>query len=105
MFWEDIDKLKAVCLSTFKSSFQIYDPSDPAISLFAIKVNKINNTHCNQYDIHSLNEYKIPKILVIQNYTIPSQIYYLENYAMYSIFFTAHCLTSKKISQQLGMWH
>jgi hypothetical protein len=38
------------------------------------KVNKINNTHCNgfhqnhlQYGTHSLNEYKIPKIPIIQN--------------------------------------
>ncbi len=28
MFWEDIDTLKAVCLSTYTSRFQIYDPSD-----------------------------------------------------------------------------
>jgi hypothetical protein len=50
-------------------------------------VNKINNTNCNwfhqihpQYDTHNLYEYKIPKILVIQNYTIPSQVNDLENY-------------------------
>ncbi len=53
---------------------------------FSSKVNKINNTCCNQfhqnhpqYDTHNLYEYKIPKILVIQN-TIPSQANDLENY-------------------------
>ncbi len=53
---------------------------------FFSKVSKINNTHCDQfhqnhiqYDIHTLNEYKILKIPVIQNYMISSQINYLEN--------------------------
>jgi hypothetical protein len=78
---------------------------------FSSKVNKINNTHCNrfhqnylQYNIHSLNEYKIPKILVIKNYTIPSQINYLENHAMYFIFFMVDIVQhKKKIAQQLGV--
>ncbi len=55
---------------------------------FSNKFNKINNTCYNrfhqnhpQYDTHYLYEYKIPKILVIQNYTIPSQVNDLENYA------------------------
>jgi hypothetical protein len=63
---------------------------------FFSKVNKINNTHCNQlhqnhlqYDTHNLNEYKIPKIPVIENYMILSQINYFENYAMYFILFMA----------------
>jgi hypothetical protein len=54
---------------------------------FSSKVNKINSTCCNQfhqnhpqYDTHTLYEYKISKILVIQNYTIPSQVNDLENY-------------------------
>jgi len=54
--------------------FEFLSPYD-----FSSKVNKINNTPCNwfhqnhpQYDPHNSYEYKIPKILVIQNYTIPS---------------------------------
>jgi hypothetical protein len=72
---------------------------------FSSKVNKINKTHCNwfhqnhlQYDTHSLNEYKIPKIPIIQNYTLPSQINYLENYAVYSIFFMVNTVRHQKRS-------
>jgi hypothetical protein len=70
---------------------------------FSNKVNKINSTHCNQfhqihpqYDTHNLYGYKIPKIPIIQNYTIPSQVNDLEiTLDQYEFYFPheGHCLT------------
>ncbi len=52
------------------------------------KTNKINNIRCHrfnsehpQYNTHNLYKFKVPKILIIQSYMIPSQKNDLENYA------------------------
>jgi hypothetical protein len=60
---------------------------------------KSTTFHCHrlqdkhlQFNIHSLYEYKIPKILVLQSYTILTQRNNLENYAQdICILFMAWC--------------
>ncbi len=55
---------------------------------FSSNINKINNIHCHrfnnehlQFNTYNLYEFKEPKILDLQSYTIPSQKFDIENYA------------------------
>jgi hypothetical protein len=68
---------------------------------FYNKTNKINNIHCHrfnsehhEYNTHSLYEFKVPKILVLQSYTIPSPKNDFENYtqAIFILFTSWHTI-------------
>lgn len=76
---------------------------------FSSKINKINNIHCHrlqdeqpQFNIHSFYEYKIPKVPILQSYTIPTQRNNPKRYTQaICILFTTWC-TIFDIKQYLG---
>jgi hypothetical protein len=84
------------------------DPKSFSPYEFSRKTNKVNNVHNHrfyhdhpQYNTHSLYEYKIPKVPILQSYTIPSQkklskklcsnnfyfIFFMENFRGYKNIF------------------
>jgi hypothetical protein len=79
---------------------------------FLVRQKQINNICCHkfnsehlQYSTHSLHEFKVPKIPVVQSYIILSPKNDLENYAQTICIFLHHgtqFLTSNQISLYLG---
>jgi hypothetical protein len=79
---------------------------------FSNKTNKINNIHCykfnsehRQYNTHNLYEFKVPEIIVLESYKIPSQKNDVEIMPELFVFFLHHgvqFLTSNQISLYFG---